>query len=221
MHYAGRRQQQGASTMAYAFAGWRGHSTGRFMSKRVFRRRGFRVRGFTLVEMMITITVAAILLMIAVPSFTNIINSNRLKTTANAMIGALNTARMSAVQRNASVQFCSNSAASNTGDALGGACGTNAGAVIASSSPGATTTTPVLTAPSELSIPSIQIHGTIAAIRFNGQGQGLTPQTTTPIDGLVVDVCSTALSTNNHIQVNMAAGNIITSTPITIAGACP
>jgi type IV fimbrial biogenesis protein FimT len=193
------------------------------MSKPVFQRRGFRVRGFTLVEMMITITVAVILLVIAVPSFNYIINSNRLTTTANAMIGSLNTARMAAVQRNASVQFCSNSATSNTSDTLGGACGTNAGAVLALTSPGAATTTPVLTAPSELSISSIQIHGTIAAIRFNGQGQGLVPGTSTPFDsstgGVVVDVCSTALSTNNHIQVSMAAGSIITTTPST--GACP
>jgi type IV fimbrial biogenesis protein FimT len=130
---------------------------------------------------------------------------------------------MAAIQRNASVQFCSNSATSNTTDALGAACGTNTGAVLALTSPGATTTTPVLTATSELSISSIQIHGTIQAIRFNGLGQGLTPGTTTPFGtgtgSLVVDVCSTAFSTNNHVQVNMAAGSVITTTPST--GACP
>ena len=182
-------------------------------------------RGFTLVELMVTITVAAILLVIAVPSFSYMINSNRLTTTANAFIGALNTARMAAIQRNASVQFCSNSATSNTTDTVGTACGTNTGAVLALTSPGATTTTPVLTAPPELSISSIQIHGTIQAIRFNGLGQGLTPGTATPFGtgtgSLVVDICSTVLSTNNHIQVNMVAGSIITTTTSTITGACP
>jgi hypothetical protein len=34
-----------------------------------------------------------------------------------------------------------------------------------------------------------------------------------------VDVCSTAFSTNNHIQVNMAVGSVISTT--TSSGACP
>lgn len=183
-----------------------------------------RARGFTLVELMITLTVATILLVIAVPSFSYIINSNRLTTTANALIGSLNTARMAAIQRNAPVQFCSNSATSNTtADNLGTACGTNAGVVLAATTSAITATTQVLAAPSQLSISSIQIHGTIQAIRFNGLGQGLTPGTSTPFDtgtgGAVVDVCSTAFSTNNHIQVNMAAGSVISTG--TSSGACP
>ena len=180
-------------------------------------------RGFTLVELMITLTVATILLVIAVPSFSYIINSNRLTTTANALIGSLNTARMAAIQRNAPVQFCSNSATSNTSSTLGSACGTNAGAVLALTSPTATTFAQVLAPPPGLSISSIQIHGTVAALQFNGLGQGLLPGTATPFDsgtgGAVADVCSTAFSTNNHIQVNMAAGSIITTT--TSTGACP
>lgn len=182
-------------------------------------------KGFTVVELMIALGVAAILLVIAVPNFANAINSNRLKTTANALIGSLNTARMAAVQRNVGVQFCSNSATSNTSDTLGSACGTtNAGEVFTLPSPSASTAIPLQVAPSELSISSIKIHGTIAAIRFNGQGQGLIPGKTTPFDTTaqsspVVDICSTALSTNNHIQVNMAAGSVITTTSST--GTCP
>ncbi|GAB3783998.1 GspH/FimT family pseudopilin [Dyella agri] len=181
-----------------------------------------RAAGFTLVELMITIAVAAILLMIAVPSFNNIINSNRLTTAANTMVNALNTARMEAIKRNGSVQFCSNSASTNTsgsGDTLGSNCGTSAGAVYAG-----TSTTPVLAAPPGLGTTSVQIHGTVAAIRFNGEGLGYAPGSTTPFDsgtlGAVVDLCSKALSSNNHIQVSMATGTIITSgTPFT--GTCP
>lgn len=176
-------------------------------------------RGFTIIELMVGILVAAILLMIAVPSFNNLINTNRLNSAANAMIGALNTARMAAIQQNTSAQFCSNVAATNTTtDALGTQCGTNTGAVFvfAATSSGTTASATQLTAaPSELGIPSIQIHGTVAAIRFNSQGLGYAPGTTTPFDsstgGAVVDICSTALSTNNHVQISMAAGSIISS----------
>ena len=67
-----------------------------------------RQRGFTLVELMVTVAVAAVLLMIAVPSFRNITLSNRLNTAANDLVNAISVARMEAVKRNASTQFCSN-----------------------------------------------------------------------------------------------------------------
>jgi type IV fimbrial biogenesis protein FimT len=179
--------------------------------------------GFTLVELMVAIFVATILLVIAIPSFTSIINSNRLTTTANALIGSLNSAKMAAIQRNAPVQFCSNSTTTNTSDALGTKCGTNAGQIWALPSSSSSAATMIQAAPTELSIPSIQIHGTSAAIQFNALGQGLTPGTTTPFDsgasGAVVDICSTAFSTNNHVQINMAAGTLIATT--TSSGACP
>lgn len=182
--------------------------------------------GFTLVELMVTIAVAAILLAIAVPSFNRIINTNRLTTTANSMVNALHVARMEAIKRNGSVQFCSNSATSNNGsvsDTLSKACGTSAGAVFALTG---ATATPVIAAPSQLAIPSLRIRGTMAAIRFNGQGLGYAPgSTAVPYDTAttgapVVDICSTALRTNNDIQVTMATGTIITTTSPSTA-TCP
>lgn len=68
--------------------------------------RAFRSQGFSLVELMVTIAVAAILLAIATPSFTSIINSNRLSSAANEMVATLQTARMEAVRRNTTVQVC-------------------------------------------------------------------------------------------------------------------
>lgn len=174
-----------------------------------------------MVELVITMVVAAILFAVAIPNFNNLINSNRLTTGANALIGALNNARMEAVKRNGSVQFCSNLAATNTSDTLGSACATNAGAVFVQT--GTAATSMVIASPSVLSIPSIQVR-TVAAIRFNGTGLGYAPGSTTPFDsgtgGAVVDLCSTALKTNNDIQVTMATGSIITSSaPTTVT--CP
>lgn len=60
-------------------------------------------QGFTLIELMVTIAVAAILLAIATPSFTSIINSNRLTGAANEMVVTLQAARMEAVRLNTTV----------------------------------------------------------------------------------------------------------------------
>lgn len=67
----------------------------------------FRPWGFSLVELMVTIAVAAIALAIATPSFTSIINSNRLSSAANEMVAAIQIARTEAVRLNRSITVCS------------------------------------------------------------------------------------------------------------------
>jgi type IV fimbrial biogenesis protein FimT len=64
----------------------------------MYNQPGYR-NGFTLIELMITIAIAAILLGIAIPSFTSIIVDNRLTTSANELVTALNLARSEAVKR--------------------------------------------------------------------------------------------------------------------------
>lgn len=55
-------------------------------------------RGFTLVELMVTIAVLAILVAIAFPSFESSFRSNRVATTNNALLTALSMARSEAVR---------------------------------------------------------------------------------------------------------------------------
>jgi len=55
--------------------------------------------GFTLIELMVTIAIAAILLAVAIPSFITTIASNRLTANANELVTALNLARSEAVKR--------------------------------------------------------------------------------------------------------------------------
>lgn len=81
-------------------------------------RNGRRLRGFTLVELMIGIAVAAILLIVAVPGFTATINRNRLATAGNELLASLQLARMEAVRRGNTVVVCP----SENADAPNAAC---------------------------------------------------------------------------------------------------
>ncbi len=60
-------------------------------------------QGFTLLELMVTVAIAAILVTVAMPSFTGTIISNRLTTINNELVGALNLARSEAIKRNQQV----------------------------------------------------------------------------------------------------------------------
>ena len=70
-----------------------------------------RARGLTLVELMTVIAVAAILAAVAIPSFTKIIATQRLKSAASNLQIALLTARSEAIKRNTNV--CMSTAANN------------------------------------------------------------------------------------------------------------
>jgi len=69
-------------------------------------RAGPRAGGFTLIELMITLAVAAVLLAVGVPSFNQMIIANRLATQANEIVGAVTLARSEAIKRNASITLC-------------------------------------------------------------------------------------------------------------------
>lgn len=65
-----------------------------------------RSRGFTLIELMVTITVAAVLLTIALPSFVNTTLNSKLRATANNLSAAVMLSRSEAIKRNAATQLC-------------------------------------------------------------------------------------------------------------------
>ena len=68
-----------------------------------------RGSGFTLVELMVTIAVLAIIASIAIPSMRSLIASNRLAAMSTDVVASLQLARSEAIRRNAPVTVCSSS----------------------------------------------------------------------------------------------------------------
>ncbi|CAM0998289.1 Type II secretion system protein H [Rhodanobacter sp. Root179] len=169
-------------------------------------------RGFTLVELMVTMTIALVLIMIAVPSFKNIILQNKLTTAANEVVGAINVARMEAIKRNASTQLCGS--ASNGTDTLGSAC-KQAGEVYALSNG---VVTQVRAGTSGIRAP-IALTGNMIPVRFGGQGLGHSPTSTAPYSGPIADISTSSISTRNHRCIRITAGSILATT--TSSAACP
>lgn len=65
--------------------------------------------GFTLIELMITVVIVAVVLGLAVPSFYTTIKNNRLRTNADRLVTSLNLARSEAVKRSIDVVVCPSS----------------------------------------------------------------------------------------------------------------
>jgi type IV fimbrial biogenesis protein FimT len=68
-----------------------------------------RQKGFTLLELMFTIAVAAIVLSFGVPGFMSFIQNNRAVTHTNDLVTALNLGRSEATRRGSTVILCSSS----------------------------------------------------------------------------------------------------------------
>ncbi len=62
--------------------------------------------GFTLIELIVTVTIAGVLMSLAAPSFSNFVKNNRLSSQANAIMADLAFARSEAVKRGAPVTIC-------------------------------------------------------------------------------------------------------------------
>lgn len=169
---------------------------------------------------MVTLAIAAVLATIAVPSFRRLMLSNRLNTSANALVGAINLARMDAIKLNAPVQFCgSTSVVNTTADALGSACGSDAGAVYALPQT-ATSVAEERAAPPGISAPLQISSNGVAAVRFSGQGLGYAPGGSgTPFQGHIAVICTAQLGSDNQRVISMTTGSVVATASST--GACP
>lgn len=193
--------------------------------------RRTRQRGFSMIELMVTVAVAAILLAVAVPNLRSFMRRNTIASETNDLIGDLQFARSSAVNRRSLVAVCAKSTSAIS------CAGTNtyengwiiyiptsAGAVYAGSGvvdgTGADTTVlRVGSAPVSIAIRSL----VTTPVTFNQRGE-LSSGT-----DVTFGVCSKATSTATAGEsINGAQGVLVTqassgraaSTPIAVAASC-
>jgi type IV fimbrial biogenesis protein FimT len=100
----------------------------RYAKKLVMKQQAITIRGFTLVELMITLAVAAVLLTVAVPSFQAVFQNNRLVSQVNELVTAINLARNEAIKRGVNVTLRAETGGFQNGwcvNLLGGGCSNN------------------------------------------------------------------------------------------------
>jgi len=74
-----------------------------------------QVTGFTLVELMVTVAIAAILLAVALPSFQGSLRSNRVATATNEALASLALARSEAVRNTRGAGVCASADGASCG----------------------------------------------------------------------------------------------------------
>lgn len=74
-----------------------------------------RNEGFTLIELMVTLAIAAILVTVGLPAMTNMVTKSKLSGQVQEFFGAVGFARSEAIKRGASVSICKSNNASSCG----------------------------------------------------------------------------------------------------------
>jgi type IV fimbrial biogenesis protein FimT len=154
-------------------------------------------RGFTLIEIMIVISLLAFLLFLAVPNFSRWIQNTQIRTAAEAITSGLQTARAEAVRRNTSVQFVVDAPPSSSWTV--------------SLLPPASTT--IQKRPAAEGSPNVAVTitpGTTTTATFNGLGRIITnTDGSVPITAIKVDSTSLPAGTGRKLCVTLNSSGVI------------
>lgn len=158
--------------------------------------------GFTLVELMVALTILTMLIYIAVPSFRNAGLPSQLRAVANGLIAATQIARTEAIKRDTTVQLCVSSD--------GATCGTGnwqQGWIVISG------TTVLHSEPAAPVGYRVTPTGGSVALSFAATGLGATPESFT--------VCrqTPSVGPQERVVTITAAGKA--SVQMTTTGVCP
>ncbi|MCL7714196.1 GspH/FimT family pseudopilin [Stenotrophomonas mori] len=163
-------------------------------------------QGFTLVELMVTIAVLAIIASIAVPSMRSLIAANRISATATELVTGVQLARSEATRRNAQVTLCPS--------VDGQACAnqTDWSRWIVTGRDNSSGEVEVLRA---FSVPAgMQVDGPVGGIRFRASGMPAAPASLT--------VClPVERPADNQRVISLLAGGGVSTEKHNGAGACP
>jgi type IV fimbrial biogenesis protein FimT len=131
-----------------------------------------RQRGFTLIELVITMSIVAILLAIGIPSFRYVTTSNRTSGEINDLLGSMQLARAEAIKQGQTVTIC----ASQDHLTCSGQSSWNTGWIMFAGTGAPSNADPII----RLEMPfsgsdTLQANGTPAAsaVEFNREGFGL------------------------------------------------
>lgn len=149
--------------------------------------RAPRPHGFTLIELMVTLTVLVVLIAIAVPSFDGVRLSTRLNSYATALVAGGQLARSEAIKRNAPVTLCVS--------ADGASCSTSGqwetGWIVVSG------TRVLLQQPAAAGGYQLRDTGGASAVTFQATGVGASPAS--------IAICRASPSAGQARQVNISA----------------
>lgn len=173
------------------------------------------IAGFTLIELMVTIAVLAVIVAIAIPSFQGVINNNRLTSAVNEGAALVQTARMEAVRLNRAVVVC----ASPTPDATPVNCNTTGARGLVAYVGGGGATIRRVSVPANVSLHFSPAFGT--GIVFRPDGFAHVGPGTGPMLNAVVGFCiATTQPPENVRRLGLASGSRVTTMRHNGTGSC-
>lgn len=181
-------------------------------------------KGLTLIELLVTISILAILMALAIPSFQSMIASSSLTTTTNDLANTLAQARSNAIRRGGRVTVCKSASATQ--------CATTGnweqGWIVFNDTTKSGTSANVDTGEAITFVTPAQptgivINGNLSYISYAADGQ--TKEMSGAFQGGTLRVCSTNASLTNAKRARnlilTGTGRIVVQAQANVAATCP